>query len=148
MGDEPHDEAVHVAVPFKQRPVEPTGLVVVAVGVVVAALRAPHLVAHQEHRRAHRQQGQRQEVLHLTVAELVDARIFGRPFDAAIPAQIIIGAVAVPFAVTLVVLDVVRDQVVERKPVVTGHEIDAPFGPPLFAPRRRRGWRRDGAGVW
>ena len=40
-------KTMHIRVLFDQRPVEPTGLVVLAIGVVVAALRAPHFVAHQ-----------------------------------------------------------------------------------------------------
>src|SRR5256885_4527452 len=33
----------------EQRPVEPADLVVLTIGVVVAALSAPHLVAHEHH---------------------------------------------------------------------------------------------------
>src|SRR6185369_2440534 len=43
------------------------------------------------------------------------------------------GAIAVSLSVVLVVLNVVRDEVVERKPVVAGHEVDASLGPPRFA---------------
>ncbi len=43
------DEAMHAGMLSKQTPVEPTGLVVLAIGIVVAMLRAPHLVAHQYH---------------------------------------------------------------------------------------------------
>ena len=42
-------------------------------------------------------------------------------------------SVAVSFAVRLVVLAVVGDQIVERKPVVAGHEIDALLGFTLFS---------------
>ena len=38
--------------------------------------------------------------------------------DAAVPAQVVVGAVAVALAVGLVVLAVVRDEVVEREAVV------------------------------
>ena len=48
-----------------QRPVEPAELVVLAVGVVVAALRAADLVAGDEHRHALREQQDRSEVLDL-----------------------------------------------------------------------------------
>jgi hypothetical protein len=44
------------------------------------------------------------------------------------PAQIVIGAVAVVFAVGLIVLVVVRDEIVEREPIMAGHEIDALLG--------------------
>ena len=80
------------------------------------------------------EQGQCQEILHLTVAERLYRRVFGRPFDAAVPAQIVIGAVAVSLRVALVVFDVVRHEIVERKPIVAGHEINASFLLPLFGP--------------
>ena len=47
------------------------------------------------------------EVLDLPRAQRVDRRIVGRPFDAAVPAQIVVDAVAIAFAVRLVVLVVV-----------------------------------------
>jgi hypothetical protein len=49
--EQPH-EPMQVRVLFDQRPVEPADLVVVAVGVVVAPLGAPYLVAHRDHRQA------------------------------------------------------------------------------------------------
>ena len=53
------DEALHKAMDIgvlrQARPVEPTDVVVLAIGIVVAPLRAPHLVAHQEHGHADRQ---------------------------------------------------------------------------------------------
>ena len=68
---------------------------------------------------------EREEVLDLPVAQRLDRRIVGRPFDAAVPAHVVVRAVAIVFAVRLVVLVVVGDQVVEREAVVAGHEVDA-----------------------
>jgi hypothetical protein len=48
-----------------QVPVESTDLVVPAVCVIVALLRAPHFIPHQEHGRADRKETQREEVLDL-----------------------------------------------------------------------------------
>ena len=67
----PH-ESPDVRMPLEQRPVEPGRLVVLAVRVVVAALRASDLVAHQQHRRAHAEEQQCEEVLDLPVAERLD----------------------------------------------------------------------------
>src|SRR5262249_5207726 len=50
-------------------PVEPGDLVVLAVGVVVAALRAGKLVARQKHRHALREQNSRQHIAHLLAPE-------------------------------------------------------------------------------
>ena len=61
----------------------------------------------------------------LTASELLDGRIVGRSFDPAVPARVVVGAVAVVLAVRLVVLLVVRDEIVEREPVVAGDEVDA-----------------------
>jgi hypothetical protein len=41
---------VEIAVSVEASPLEPTDLVVLAVGIVVAALRPSDLVAHQQHR--------------------------------------------------------------------------------------------------
>src|SRR5204863_4139408 len=117
-----------VCVLLQPRPVEPVALVVAAVGVVVAVLRAPHLVAHENHGNTERKQRDRQHVLHLTVAKTLDVGIGGRPFDAAVPAAVVVGAVPVLLAVVLVVFLVVRDEVVQREAVVAGDEVHARFG--------------------
>ena len=57
-------------------------------------------------------------------ADREDVRVVGRPLDAAVPAPVVVAAVAVPLAVGLVVLLVVGDQVVEREAVVAGDEVD------------------------
>ena len=118
-------EPMDVRVPLDSGPIEPADLAVAAIGVIVAALRAPHFVAHHEHRRTDRKQGQREEVLDLSVAQPLHLGVVARPLDAAVPAPVIVRAVAVVFAVRLVVLDVVGDEVVQREPVVAGDEVDA-----------------------
>ena len=82
------------------------------------------------------EQIERKEVLDLAVAQRLDAGSSVGPFHAAIPAQVVVGAVAVVLAVGLVVLVVVRDQIVQREPVMAGDEVDALFRP--RAPRARR----------
>ena len=125
QADQPGDEAQQVGVALGEAPVEPARLVVLAVGVVVAALRAAHLVAHQQHRRAERQQVDRQQVARLAAAQGEHVGVVGGALGAAVPAQVVVGAVAVVFAVGLVVLAVVRHQVLEREAVVAGDEVDA-----------------------
>src|SRR6185436_13280265 len=106
-------------------PVDPRQLRVLAIGVVVALLRTAHLVAAQNHRNTLRQQQGSKEIPLLPLAQRADRRIVGRAFDAAVPAAIVGFAVAVVFAVGLVVLFVVADEVVQRESVVRGDEIDA-----------------------
>ena len=113
---------------FDQRPVEPRHLVVLAIGVVVAALGAPAFVPHQQHRHALAQQERRQHILDLTQADRLDRNIAGRPFDPVIAAAVVVFAVPVGLAVGLVVLAVVADKIVERKPVVGRDEVDAVVG--------------------
>ena len=106
-------------------PVKPTDLVVLTIGVIVASLRVPHLVSHQDHGHTQGHQGDCQIILHLAVAQLLHRRVIGRSFDAAVPAPVVIGAVAVVLAVRLVVFLIVGDEIVERETVVAGHEVEA-----------------------
>src|SRR5580765_3315707 len=51
-GDHAPSESIHLLVPFQKAPVTPTGLVVLAVRIIVAALCAAKFVPSQEHRHA------------------------------------------------------------------------------------------------
>ena len=124
---------------FADVPVEPAGGVVLVVGVVVAALGPAELVPRQQHGRALAQQQRGQHVADLPLPQGVDGRVVRRPFDAAIPADVIAGPVLVVLAIRLVVLVVVGDGVVQREPVMRGDEIHRRPGPPpapVELPRR------------
>src|SRR5690606_11795008 len=54
--------------------------------------------------------------------QAVDLRIVGRTLGPAVPAFIVIGAVAVIFQISLVMLVVVGDQVIHSKTVMAGDE--------------------------
>src|SRR5262249_60867456 len=60
-------------------------------------------------------------------------RVVGRPLDATIPRAVVGVAVAIAFAVGLVVLLVVARPVVQREAVMGGDEIDAGPAPPSIA---------------
>jgi hypothetical protein len=92
-------------------PVEPGDVVVLAIGVVVAALGPAEFVAAEQHGRAARQQQDGQHVAHLHQPHGADLRIVGRPLDAVIGRKIVAMAVAVVLAVRLVVLVVVGDEI-------------------------------------
>ena len=94
---------MHVCVLREQRPVEPIDFVVLTIGVVVAVLRSPNFIAHQEHRDAKREQRDRHEILNLAVSESLDSRIVGGALDATVPASIVVRAVAVILPVGFVV---------------------------------------------
>mgnify|MGYP003694180711 CR=1 FL=1 len=85
-----------------------------------------------------RQHRHGEEVLHLPRSQLLDRRIVGRAFHAAVPASVVVGAVAVVLAVRLVVLAVVGDEIVQGEAVVTRHEVDALLGLALLVAVERR----------
>src|SRR5262249_28441991 len=105
-------------------PVEPGEFVVLAIGVIVALLRATGLVPGEGHRTALGEEQRRYQIAFLPLAEGVDARVVGRALGAAVPGVVVVSAVAVILAVGLVVLAVVADQVLQREAVVAGDEID------------------------
>ena len=112
-------------------PVHPGEIVVLAVGVVVAALGAAVLVAHQDHRHALADDEDRHREAAHPVAQGEDRGIVGRTLDAAIPRAVVVVAVAVVLAVRLVVLLVPGVEVGQREAVVRGDEVDArPWPPP------------------
>src|SRR4029077_3306265 len=119
---------VHIGVLGEQRPVKPIVLVIMAVGIVIAPLGAPDFVAHQDHRQPYGQQGGGQEVFHLPVPKFLHRRVIRGTLNAAVPASVVVGSVTIVFAVLFVVFVVIGDKIVQRKPIVTGHEVDALFG--------------------
>ena len=125
MRDHAADKLEQQAAFLVEVPVDPGQLVVLAVGVVVAALRAADLVARHQHRHALRQQQRGDEIALLAGAQRAHLRIVGGSFHAAVPRQVVVVAVAVVLQVGLVVLAVVADQVLQREAVVAGDEVDA-----------------------
>ena len=122
------EELVHRFVLLQARPVEPRDCVVLAIRVVVSPLRVAELVTRQDHGHAAAQQEQGGGVLYLPLAQRVYLLVLHNALGAAVPAVVVVGAVAVGLAVCLVVLVVVRDHVVEGKAVVTRDEVDACLG--------------------
>jgi len=116
-------EAVHIGMLRGQCPIEPTGLVVLTVRVIVTVLRAPHFVAHQDHGQAQRKHRTCQEVLHLPVPQVLHGSVISWALNAAVPASIVIRAVAVAFAIRLIVLQVIGDQVIKCEPVVARNKL-------------------------
>src|SRR5271157_2451714 len=126
--DQQLHEAEDVGVFGQQIPVEPTRIVVLAVGVIVAALTTLHLVAHNKHGHTHRKHGGGEKVLYLPVAQPFYCGIVRWTFEAAIPASVVLAAVAVVFTIFFVVLVIIGDYVVEGKAIVARNEIDALLG--------------------
>src|SRR5262249_45829333 len=113
-------------------PVQPTDFVVLTIGIVVAVLGTAGFVAHQQHGGAQGEQSDGQKILRLPVAEFLNGWIIAWALDAAIPASIVVGAIAVIFSVCLVVFSVVRDKVIQCETIVARYEVDALFGLAFF----------------
>ena len=118
-------EANQIDVLFDELPIEPGNRVVLAIGIVVAALSPPAFVAGKEHRHALAEQQRGENVANLAVSQAFDFFASGGPFEAVVAAVVVIVAVAIAFAVGLVVLVVVADQIAQRKTIVRGDEVDA-----------------------
>ncbi len=95
-----------------------------AVGVVVAVLRVPELVAGEQHRCARRQQQRREHRPDVPVAGGEDLRIVGRPFDPVVHRLVVVRPVPALLTVLVVVLALVRDRIGEGETVVGGDEVD------------------------
>src|SRR5580704_1255258 len=121
----PLAEPICLTVLLREAPIKPTDFVVLAIRVIVATLRASHLVASADHRNALRHHHDGDEVFDLSAAQILDLLVIGRTFDAAVPAQVVIRTIPVSFAVRFVVLRVVGNKVVEGKAVMAGNEVDA-----------------------
>ena len=128
-GDHHAREPERVAVRFEAAPVQPARLVVLVVGVVVAALRVEKLVPGAQYRRAVREQKQAQEVLRLALAR---SHHFGRgavvPLPAAVAAEVVVRPVGIVVTVRLVALALVRDEVPQGEAIVGCHEVHALIG--------------------
>ena len=106
-GDHAAGKPVNLPVLFQIAPVIPTGFIVLAVGVVVAALRAAKFVPAEQHRHPARDQQGQQEILDLAFPQDFDPGIRRLAFSAVVLAEVGVGPVMVVFSVCFVVL--VRD---------------------------------------
>ncbi len=106
-------------------PVVPGDLVVLAVGVVVAALGTPGLIAAEQHRDTLREQQRGQEIALLPAAQRQHPLVVRVALGAAVPGPVVALSVRPVLAVGLVVLFVVGDQVAQGEAIVGSDEVDA-----------------------
>ena len=116
-------------IPLEERPIDPTRLVVLAIGIVVAPLAAPEFVSGKKHRHASGDRDGQQKILDLPAAHGFNGRIVRLSLDAVVRAVVLIRSIPVALAVGFVVLSGVADQVVQRKTIVAGDEVDAALRP-------------------
>src|SRR5512145_213400 len=109
-------------------PVDPGELAVVTVSIVVAELGASHFVAGHKERHTLREQQRREEVTFLLISQIPYRNLIGGALHAAVPAAVVVRAVAVAFQIGFVTLTLVAHEVVQSEAVVRGHEVDASDG--------------------
>src|ERR1019366_2782631 len=90
------------AVPWQQRPIDPTDRVVLAIGVIVSSLASPEFVSSEQHRYASRDRDCQQEVLDLTDAHHLDCRIVGCPFDAIVRAVVLRWSISIVLSIGII----------------------------------------------
>ena len=106
-------------------PIHPREVGIVTVGIVVAELRAAELVAMGEERHALRERERGQHAARHARAPAEDARVRGWPLDAPVAGAVVVRAVAALFAVRVVVLAIMADEIAQRHPVMARDEVDA-----------------------
>src|SRR5262249_45208203 len=88
---------------FVQLPVEPADFAVLTVGVVVALLGVAQFISCQKHRHSLRKKQSSDQVALLFLAQAKNVRLVRWAFDIAVPAIVVVAAVAVFFTIGLVV---------------------------------------------
>src|SRR5829696_3390026 len=99
----PH-ERVEVVIPCWERPVAPAEIVVLAVGVVVAALGAADFIAAEKHRRALGQEEGGQKVSLLPSTNGEDLRVGRRALTAVIAGDVVVGTVPIILPIHPIIL--------------------------------------------
>ena len=109
---------------LQQLPVHPRNLIVLAVDVVVAILRARKLVTVRNHRSALGKQQRGQEITALLCTQLQHLWIIRGALHTTVPGAVVAFTITVVLTIGRVVLFVVADQVIEREAVVCSDEIN------------------------
>src|ERR1700751_1506585 len=94
-------EAQQSRISLDTAPVKPADLIVLAIGVVVALLRIPNLIAGNEHRHSAGQEQNRCKVTNLPLPQVFNSGIVRHTLHSAVPAQILIRAIVVALTIRL-----------------------------------------------
>ena len=100
-------EIIEPVVSVQCIPVNPSGIIILAISVIVAALAVSELVTGIYKRDSLRTHDKSNCIPHEEITQFNNLTPFGRAFDSTVPAQIIIGTVTIIFAIGFVMLAVI-----------------------------------------
>ncbi len=130
--DHKFEQLKQIPVLFKHTPVQPGDLIVLTISVIVSILCVSELIARQKHGRAPAAQKNDTGISYHAVSKSQHLGIICLSFCAAVPAAVVVRSVRVVPAIYFIVLIVVRIQIIERKTVMTGQEINARIVPGII----------------
>src|SRR4030067_1857240 len=107
------DKPQQISLSLDILPVEPAQLIILAVGIVIAVLRAANFISHQDHRRTLGDQQDGEKILKLLHPQTLNRWIIGGSFITTIPAEIMIAPILIVLTVQFVVLGIKGHQVVQ-----------------------------------
>src|ERR1700733_8734147 len=124
-GDHSPSKALDISMLLDQAPVKPAHLVILAIGIVVAALGSAELVAPKQHGNSTRNKQRQQEIFDQAGSHALDYRIPAGPLHAAIVAVVSVVSIAAKLAVFVIVLLPVAHQIVQCEPIMASNKVKA-----------------------
>ena len=115
-GDQSFHKSKQIFITFLSSPVQPCGLIVLTIHIVIPILCVSKLISRQNAWCSLRKQKQKKSILHLIFAKCHHTSFSAWSFRTAVPTVIIIRTVLIALSVCLIMLPVIRDQVTECKP--------------------------------
>src|ERR1700704_401672 len=123
------EEMKDVRVRAQLAPVQPSGFIILVIGIVVAKLRIQEFISCSEHWGPVREKQQTTEILDLLSAQRQYLRCRPLvPFVAAVPRVVLVHAILIVVTIRPVALVVVRDEIVQGEAVVGGYVVHTLVG--------------------
>ena len=113
-------------------PMEPAQRIILAVRIIIALLRTPHLIAHQQHGNTLRQGQHAQKIALLNQSGMQDRELIAGPFHTVITTVIIMTPVTIILTVGVVMLVLIAHQVLKGETIMSSDKIDRCVASILF----------------
>ena len=121
------DQMLHkgqkILIPFVKIPVQPGGLIVLTVSIIVTILGIAKFISRQKYRRSLAQKEHKHGIAQLSCPQLQNLLLADRTFHATVPGIIVVTSVPVIFPVGLIVLLVIGNHVHHGKAIGACHEV-------------------------